>query len=264
MSRGDWWTLALVITLGATAHADDVDEERVTTRDGTVVQGELVEKVPNVKIVIKLATGEVREIPWAEIVPNEPQKKPTQKSTAHAPNTSSHAAPQSTEPSGIAVEVTADSRGVSLQRVAGGGGGSFAWGTGVGTVTLDVYENICTAPCTAYVQPGTLYRIGGSSIMKSDEFTISKPMHLEVSAGSRAARFGGVFMLSTGLSLAGCGGLFLGLDVGKTSGIAMLSVGSLLTVIGIPLLVSSVTSVKSNGVTIARKGLELTTRGLAF
>ena len=49
------------------AFADE--QERVTQR----VQGELVEKIPGEKVVLKLATGEVRVIPWSEIVPNEPQ-----------------------------------------------------------------------------------------------------------------------------------------------------------------------------------------------
>jgi hypothetical protein len=55
-----------VATITGVAHASDV-RLHITLDDDSEVQGELVEKVPNDHVTLKLATGEVRTIPWAKI-----------------------------------------------------------------------------------------------------------------------------------------------------------------------------------------------------
>jgi hypothetical protein len=58
------------VCLAGVAHAEP---ERVELRDGTILQGELVEKVPGDHVTLKLATGEVRRIEQGAIA--EPRPK---------------------------------------------------------------------------------------------------------------------------------------------------------------------------------------------
>src|ERR1700733_6490417 len=67
---------------GVPPAAADIDEW-VRLKDGTVVQGALVELTPNDHITIHLATGEIRRIAWADI-----DSSGTGNSDASAPPTS--------------------------------------------------------------------------------------------------------------------------------------------------------------------------------
>lgn len=58
---------ALLVMLTASTIARSAEEERVTTQDGTVVQGELVESIPGKKLVLKLGNGDVRTFAWSEL-----------------------------------------------------------------------------------------------------------------------------------------------------------------------------------------------------
>ena len=70
-------TLLLLVPIAAMAW----EPERVSLRNGGVVRGALVEKVPGDHITLKLATGEIRTIPWQDIAESEtPSSLPTMKS----------------------------------------------------------------------------------------------------------------------------------------------------------------------------------------
>src|SRR5678815_4389071 len=75
-------SFALLIATAARA----AEPERVTLRDGSIVQGELVEKVPGDHITLKLATGEVRQIAWSDVAPEQASPPPVQ-TQRRAPNT---------------------------------------------------------------------------------------------------------------------------------------------------------------------------------
>ena len=85
----------------STASADDTIT--VWLKDGSMVRGELVERVPNKHLTIKLATGEVRKIEWTEIdhdsigekkeTPEPKKEDPAEDDdSAHKPNAKNKAA----------------------------------------------------------------------------------------------------------------------------------------------------------------------------
>lgn len=222
------------------AFADE--QERVTQR----VQGELVEKIPGEKVVLKLATGEVRVIPWSEIVPNEPQ--------ASAPPTAPVVAPLALAPppasSGATAEIIGDKPGVVLQRLAGQGAGVVFTTRGSTAVSVDTYEMLCAAPCTANVEQGQLYRVAGEGVTPSATFGLpAGHSALSVNAESAGARYGGFLMTIFGSSMLGGGALVLGLEFSGT----LLGLGAIFLLIGIPLIVTSGTTVTTNGVELATR-----------
>src|ERR1700685_813173 len=68
MTTGSRIALVALVTYlaGVRPAAADIDEW-VRLKDGTVVQGALVELTPNDHITIHLATGEIRRSAWADI-----------------------------------------------------------------------------------------------------------------------------------------------------------------------------------------------------
>ena len=107
------WLGSLVVVALLAAPSVAHAQERVTLADGTVMQGELVEKVPGDHITIKLATGEVRTIQWGALAPQAqpvmPFAQPMQ--------------PMVNAPTGptVHVMIDADRPGVTLLHVMGFG-----------------------------------------------------------------------------------------------------------------------------------------------
>ncbi|HSQ63836.1 MAG TPA: hypothetical protein VLM85_11505, partial [Polyangiaceae bacterium] len=104
-----WYAGVAALALASAAHAQAA-QERVTLVDGTVMQGELVEKVPGDHVTIKLATGEVRTIQWRALAPQAPPPQP-QGGLGAQPAT---AAPQGPT---THIEMDADRPGVALLRI---------------------------------------------------------------------------------------------------------------------------------------------------
>ena len=240
--------------------------------DGTVMQGELVEKVPNDHITIKLATGEVRTIRWSALAPQAPSPPPVQPAQMQT---------QVVAPQGpmTRVAIDADAPGVALMRVMGFGYVQYGSATG----SFASYQTVCVAPCQADVDANATYQIAGDGVTPSSTFSMPAPpnggpLHLRVHGGSLGARVGGVWLLIGGITLAVTGGMFAGTFAALSSndtdttgwivgGLVTAGIGAVMTVIGIPLVSGSGTSVVTDqNVPLAkhRSPIRMTPSGFVF
>jgi hypothetical protein len=167
----------------------------ITLNDGSEYSGELVEKVPQDHVTLKLADGKVKRFEWEDIrKPNKAPPQPTQ------------AAPR---PSGARAELTADSDSAELQQRIGVTTVMTYMATPTGAIgspqNADIWQTLCVAPCTAEVPTGMPIRVGGSGIVGSSWFILGPGQHAVVAeTGSSIKRgFGWAFTVIGGLSLLG-------------------------------------------------------------
>jgi len=239
---------AIAMTLSALASA----QERVTLADGTVMQGELVEKVPGDHVTIKLATGEVRTIRWSALAPQ-----------IQAPAVVVQNAPQTQGPVAH-VTIDGDAPGIALMRVMGYG--LVQYGSQVGAIAN--YQTVCLAPCQADVDSTAMYQIAGEGITPSSTFSVApspRGTHLHVHGGSLGARIGGVWLLVGGITFAVTGGILAGTFAAISSsdndttgwvvaGLVTAGAGLVMTALGIPLVTGSGTSVVTDdNVSVAKR-----------
>jgi hypothetical protein len=290
----------LVFSASATAFADDSITVRL--KNGGEVRGELVERVPNEKIVLKLATGEIRTIPWAKLAPVEttPPVKPeavkpepakpsaakveqgeAEESAPEPPPTPKPKMRRAPVPDPVSndaqVHIDSNYEKTALYRVTGVSSGT-AWGSrGSVSVSLEHADRVCSSPCDTEVPAGEEYFIDAPGMTKSDKFNLSLGgKNLKVSGGSAALRglglYGGMGV-GGGLLLGGVMLTVLGSssqsapDSLKTMGIVSASTGAFLLIGGLVLFFTNETSVKDGeGKTVARpsKPLRLAASGFAF
>ena len=260
------WGLGVAcLATGGVAWGADV--ERVDLRDGSVVQGELVERVPGDHVTLKLATGEVRRIEWAAIA-------------AVAPG----AAPGEPAPRTTPVSVASDHQGTSLFRIDR----LATLITGRGYGTLARLSTVCVAPCQANVEmsPDVSYYVDGPDIPASSTFTLGDPVKsLNVKSGNSALRGLGAASMIVGLLAVSTGGSLWIIGAVQTSdaartghsvgpnghtlanaGMGTLITGVALVAIGIPLMLMSRTHVTDDaGRRLARATKpHLTASGVVF
>ncbi|MFI5300107.1 MAG: hypothetical protein ACHREM_18625 [Polyangiales bacterium] len=139
-------SVAIVLSLALasaplSARADDDDTVTVRTKSGDVYRGELVERVTGDHITIKLATGEIRTIAWADLA-TEPTARATAPTRASAPSTSTAR--------GTFVHIDSTTSGLTLQRRTGAvaeGTASIPGTWATVTVESEVWQDVCAAPC---------------------------------------------------------------------------------------------------------------------
>lgn len=186
---------ACAVFAPAIARADGTIE--VTMRDGSTFRGELVERVVGDHVTIKLATGEIRILPWAAIRPDD------QRGTPPAP-----------PPKGT-VELHSNKPNTVLQRLVSTGTGYGYAGSRAVALAIEQYEPVCTAPCTAAYDPNGTYVVAGDGVTPSDKFHIPNEgqgsAKLHVDAGSATARSWGYTGLYTGIFGLIAGGTFIAL-----------------------------------------------------
>ena len=264
-----------VLALSAAAHAQS-SVERVTLADGTVMQGELVEKVPGDHITIKLATGEVRTIRWGALAPM-PVAPPTpvmQQPTMQAPQTG---------PS-VHVVVDGDRPEVTLVRIMGMGMVQAYTGYGTAYGAFEQSSPVCVAPCQADVDGNGMYRIAGAGVTPTGTFGLpasvpGQTVSLHVHAGSLGARVGGLWLIVGGVAFAVAGGTLAAVAAATSNsltneggllatGLVLGGIGVVALVIGIVLVAGSGTSVVTDqGFQVARHAPakpRLTLSGLTF
>lgn len=257
-------TLAFAFATSAQALAAD-EVTTINMKNGSSVRGELVERVPGDKIVLKLATGEVRVIPWNDI--------------AHTEEPASQIPKQR-------VDVQSDHAGTQLQRITGQASGvGYAGGRSV-YVAFESWENICVAPCSANVDPNGTYRVDAPGMTPSKNFQLpaptQQPLKLKIQGGSAAMRIGGAYSLTFGITGLLMGAIFLPIGFAaedklstsslpqtfQTIGLVSLGVGAGLTALGIYLVAMSGTDVKTDaGRELAKRNgpkFRLTPQGFAF
>jgi hypothetical protein len=260
------WLLPSILVSTLSVNAGAQGTERVTLADGTVMQGELVEKVPGNHITLKLATGEVRTIQWSALAPQVAPPTPL--------------VPQVSQPM-VHVVVEGDRPGVAFIRILGYGMVEAYTGYGTAIGAFEQSRPVCIAPCQADVEAGGMYRIGGDGVTPTGTFGLPMQqgaLHLRVHAGSLGARVGGVWLLIGGISIGVAGGTFAAIAAADSSvssnpgllvtGLVLTAVGVVGIVVGAILLAGSGTSVVSDsGMTLARQRSShprLTLSGVAF
>jgi len=244
------------------------DTERVQLADGSVFEGELVEKVPNDHITIKLATGEIRRIEWSAVAPQAPPPSPFAPFTApaQAPAPSAH------------VSVESDRPGPVLMKDPGYGE-TFTNTQGPATLSLLSDQNpvpVCYAPCAADVDPRATYYVTGAYVSRTRSFAIpSGNSTLHISPGSSVVSALGGWSLGLGILAIVVGGVELpvsfidantsaGLNGWQYAGIGTLIAGASLALLAIPLLLAGNTHATINGIDVARDKVRLTPFGLTF
>jgi hypothetical protein len=224
MTRTTSWLKVSILLLGVALARGARAETRYTVnlKDGGILSGELVELAPERKIVLRLATGEVREIPWADITSHEkhdePPATPAATATASPPQPTPPASPPGlATPEQIEeerrnqqrIEVVGDRDGINLQRVTGGSSGSAGFLGRYAYYWSESWQHICTVPCNQTVNAALLYRVDGTGVTTSDEFRIPRsatgPTKLVIEAGSSIRRGFGWMSL-----ILGIGGLVAG------------------------------------------------------
>jgi len=204
--RGATWRCCAVVcalVVSTVARADDV--ETVRTKDGSIFRGELVEKVVNDHVTIKMATGEVKRIEWDDIEtkpppPARPQPEPKPEAEV------------------VVVSFTSDDPKATLQRYVGSGDVAVDYVTPYGTTVatgdaeLSLYRDVCSSPCTQHVSPEGRFRVAGEGLIPTESFTLSKggPNHVAASMSSRGKRTAGkVLTIYTGAPITVVGALLL-------------------------------------------------------
>ncbi len=156
------------------ACGDDV----VTTRDGGMVRGVIVELVPRERITVKLATGKVVNVPW-ETVHHVEQGGPIGRACPESPP------PNVLDDTGNVTVVIAE-RGFELEQQ-------------VGTQWI----KICDTPCERVVPRDRFHRISGSGIQTSPGFRVlgqpGERVHVNVDPGHTAALGLGIGIVTVGV-----------------------------------------------------------------
>lgn len=214
-----------------------------TLKDGAMFGGEIVELVPNDHVTLKLATGELKRIEWADLA------------AAPASTWSSVAAPEQASPEAVPLTLRSSDPRVALFRDTG-----TDW-------TL-----VCNVPCETSLEPTARYRIAGRGISAPAPFRVApstRPLVVDVKAGSKGARIGGWITFGVGVAGAMTGvlltatapnsydvampsegrGATMTVDPGQTQrgvGIAMLIVGGITAVVGLASVSQGSTSLEGD------------------
>ncbi len=212
------------------ASATTVD---VTTVDGAVFHGELVEKLPGQYVTLRLATGEFRKIAWAAIA----------RIQQHAPR-----AGASTGSAGgvkTLVRFDASNPDAALEKYVG------SW------------QEVCLAPCEGEISEDGAYRIGGKGIRVSEPFTLPHGarrvvVHASVGTDGRSA-LGAILAIGGGvgayigalawlfsLGTVGDQGGRDGSSSGRTTGEVFLVGGLAVGITGFVILMNNGTDVSVN------------------
>ena len=186
------------------APADDglstaVPRVHVVLVDGSEFTGELVEKVPQDHVTLKLEDGSLKRIDWEEIRFKHAPPHPPPPKVAAAPRSSSHDEAQ--------IKLTADSNDAELQRKAGQTTVMTYMATPQGPIgqmsDADIWQTLCHAPCSVDADSSQVYRVGGDGIVGSSSFHLGAGSHtVSADTGSTLKRgFGWAFTVTGGIAL---------------------------------------------------------------
>jgi hypothetical protein len=170
-----------LLVASAPARAEDAaaPPDVVRTRDGGMMRGTIVEKVPDDHVEILLINGQTRSLKMRDVIyagPAAGDVGAVPPPPALPPPPPSWTPPTWTPPDPVAntavdlgvarLELKSDQQGLTFHRKSGSSNGvGLGWATGKngGPIamgfTADHFERLCTAPCTLDIAPGT-YRLG--------------------------------------------------------------------------------------------------------
>lgn len=272
---------ASIVALAAvsTSRADEPPEQLVWLKNGGFMRGELIEMSPNDHVTIRLLTGEVRKIPWAEVDHTSSAK--ASPATSVSPIASAPVATSSAVSSAPVVAPPAPSGSVASVSLASDSARVLIISRGV-PMTLQgrslnssgAWRDVCAAPCDQPVHIGDQeFRVVGKKVTPTNPFKLQAGdgvARIEVKPGNPTAHWLGPTLLITGLSTAFIG--FVGVGAGKVgsfdghdnvalAGGITAGVGGLTALASIPLLFMGSSLVRNQkGEPIAR----VTPQGLVF
>jgi hypothetical protein len=176
--------------------------QMVALKSGTALVGLFVEYAPGSHITLRLATGEVRRVEWADIQSHSlppPVVAPAPQVVAPWPSPAPPIAPAPLSQSAT-VHIKTNDPAATLTRQTG-----HADLVGYGHKrtyfdTVTVWQNVCRAPCDQPVDRSGDYAVHGNGITPSGLFRLppSGPVILRVRAGRSGVRLGSTLTLSLG------------------------------------------------------------------
>jgi hypothetical protein len=152
--------------------------DTITTKNGGMLRGTIIESLPGVQARIQLATGEIVAVPWPRI----------ERIDYGAPSPSPPQAPEKEEvESKVWVHLDA-SEGVLLQQ---------------DITNDDHWRTVCLAPCDKLLPTAFYYRVTGGGIKSSAAFALQAPRGthdtLVVNGASKAASVVGIVGMAVGI-----------------------------------------------------------------
>jgi len=148
------------------ARAQGVPPDLIRTRDGGMLRGTIIEKIPGDRVEIQLPNGQLRTVKMSEVE----YAGPASASEAAPPTPPApmglHANVATIDVPMARLELSSKQKGVTFHRkMSAGRGTAEGWSGGQhgGSVSLAFatshFERLCTAPCAAQVPQGT-YSLG--------------------------------------------------------------------------------------------------------
>lgn len=222
-------------------------QQIVWLRSGAIVRGEVIEYVPDTRVTLLLATGEVRTVQWDQVEraswvkSSQPVATAASATASVGPQNRGEPAAQGAASAGVLLHLVGDRDGLLLEARPRYGPG--AW------------SPLCNAPCgTVMDLHRKALRVTGPGVRPSNAFHIDERVGeetLEVSAGSLDVHRWGQRSLVAGIGLALAGGLAYGLgrvedeDAAVVGGIVGMALGGVGVAVALPLLGSSGTVVRN-------------------
>lgn len=239
---------ALALLIASNASGDELGADEVSLKNGGTVRGTVVSVEPGSSVVIlEAGQREPRRLLWSEVADVQRGKF----AAASSPPAPSADEDEEDEPKRVKVHIDSPEP-VSLDEVAGTQ--VIVYGGRVGAITSS--RTVCSAPCNRRIEPrpGRVYFVQGEGVTPSSRFEIpptsAGQVTIGVKPGSSGLRWGGMFMLVTGVTLLVGGAVMapLGYVVEQEpfaiAGFVGLGVGAGLLGGGIGMIVASTTRVR--------------------
>jgi hypothetical protein len=202
--------LIAVLLFAAPAFAQGTPPDLVRTRDGGMMRGTIIEKVPGEHVEIQLPNGQTRTVPMSEVEYAGPATtETTPASSARPANAATIDVPL------VKLDLRSAQRGVTYHRKASAGygvGAGWVGGKNGGPVSLAFasasFERLCTAPCLAELPQGTYslgLSLGDGGVVAAEGLDLRGHLRVDGTYTSNAnTRRAGVAvtMLSLGLGAA--------------------------------------------------------------
>jgi hypothetical protein len=222
-------TLFLACALaGITASHPAWADESIQTRNGQLYRGEILERVVGDHVTIRLSTGEIRRIEWADLAPAPaPTPAPAPPPVVAAPPPAPVRPPPAAR-----VDFRADTEGTELQQLAAWGSSEQGTPTGLGIWSsqddASCRTTVCRAPCSMMVDPYGRYRVAGPGLLPSASFSLSSPANtVDARMNSHARRNAGrVLSLFVGMPITLVGVVILGFGAAASSEFSQVPTGA--------------------------------------